>query len=326
MKRKIIQQGHNALTVTLPSKWAKRHNLTPRDFLNIEEKGNNLVFSTDKEFTDSRAIEYNITNLCARSIHRVIRALYKKGFDEVILKYENDETDNFSFNGKMPVIEVVQDQLNKLINFEIVDQGKGFCKIHDMSTSTGKEFYQLVRRCFLILKEMSEELRELTTNYQKETHKSIKLKHDIIAKLIVFTIRVLNRDGHSTTLENKFEYNPDNIIFYFYNNQAIHQIADLFNGLSQHIYHSKAKICADALKLYDEFVKNLELFYELFYKFDNEKLNQLSKRRFLIEKQFEELRQTKANKTDMLFIGRIVEMNHQIAFVIESEISIRCER
>ena len=45
MKRKIIKQGHNTLTVTLPSKWVKKLNLTADDEVDIIEKENSLLIN-----------------------------------------------------------------------------------------------------------------------------------------------------------------------------------------------------------------------------------------------------------------------------------------
>jgi len=39
MKRKIIRQGNNAYTLTLPISWIRQNSLTPKDELNIIEHG-----------------------------------------------------------------------------------------------------------------------------------------------------------------------------------------------------------------------------------------------------------------------------------------------
>ena len=52
MKRKIIKQGHNTLTVTLPSDWVKKLNLKSGDEIDVLENENSLIlngFEKNKE-------------------------------------------------------------------------------------------------------------------------------------------------------------------------------------------------------------------------------------------------------------------------------------
>ena len=48
MKRRIIKQGHNTLTITLPSKWAKKFNINPGDEVELIEQGKDLKIATEK--------------------------------------------------------------------------------------------------------------------------------------------------------------------------------------------------------------------------------------------------------------------------------------
>jgi len=43
MKRKIIKQGHNTLTITLPSEWVKKLNLNAGDEIEVYERDSGLV-------------------------------------------------------------------------------------------------------------------------------------------------------------------------------------------------------------------------------------------------------------------------------------------
>ena len=48
MRRRIIKQGHNTLTVTLPSKWVQLFNLKQGDEIEINERENGLFLTTEK--------------------------------------------------------------------------------------------------------------------------------------------------------------------------------------------------------------------------------------------------------------------------------------
>lgn len=325
MKRKIIQQGHNALTVTLPAKWVKRYNVNPKDFLNMEEQGNALIVSTEEDHKISSSTEFDITGLNERAIDRVIRALYQKGADEIILKYKEKDTLDSTLKKKVPVFNIIQNRLNHLINFEVIDQGEDFCKIHDVATSSSKEFYPMIRRAFLLLREMGNTMHKAILEDDKEALKSIQHKHDVISKFVIFCLRTLNKEGYKTDIEGVFRYQPDKVIFYYYNIQAIHEITDLFNESARLLLITDAKLKKDTCELFDEMLKNLDIFYELFYKFDVDKVNQLSKRRYEIENWFTQMQKKNLPGIDLLFAGRMIEMGHHFAFMMEAEIAIRTD-
>lgn len=49
MKRRIIKQGHNTLTVTLPSAWVKDLNIHAGDEIDLVEEANGLLLTTEKK-------------------------------------------------------------------------------------------------------------------------------------------------------------------------------------------------------------------------------------------------------------------------------------
>ena len=49
MKRKIIKQGHNTLTITLPNKWAQRLNLKAGDEVDLVEKENSILINSEEK-------------------------------------------------------------------------------------------------------------------------------------------------------------------------------------------------------------------------------------------------------------------------------------
>ncbi len=62
MRRKIIKQGHNTLTITLPSKWAKNFNLKSGDEIEIIERDNGLFLSTEKK-QESNKVQIDINDM-----------------------------------------------------------------------------------------------------------------------------------------------------------------------------------------------------------------------------------------------------------------------
>lgn len=323
MKRKVISQGHNALTITIPSKWAKRYNISPKDFLNLEEQGNAIVISTEKSAESISKAEFDITGMGAKAIYRVIRAMYKKGVDELLLRYENKETIDSNFKDKVLVFDAIQKKLSQLINFEAIDQGENYCKIHDVATSSSKEFYPLVRRIFLILGECGKDMEKAIQTNDQHLLKSVMHKHDIVGKFVIFCIRILNKEGYKTGIEGVFRYNPDHVIFYFYDLHALHEIADFYNEMATFFLHTKLKVNKETASLFKQFLALMDTFYSLFYKYDTKKVDQLTKQRFDLEGKFRNMAKKSVPPVDLLFGGRIVEACHRFAFMLEAETAIR---
>ena len=62
MKRKIYKLGKSTLVVSLPSKWAKKYNISSNQELHVLEKDRSITFSTDSEHSESE-VEINIEGL-----------------------------------------------------------------------------------------------------------------------------------------------------------------------------------------------------------------------------------------------------------------------
>ena len=58
MKRKIIKQGHNTLTVTLPSKWVKDLNLSAGDEIELIEKDKSILITSEKHNGEIKSIAF----------------------------------------------------------------------------------------------------------------------------------------------------------------------------------------------------------------------------------------------------------------------------
>ncbi len=91
MRRKVIKQGHNTLTITLPAKWVIDNNIKPSQELEIDVKDTSLVINS-KQQTTHELFKADISNLDRCSILYTIRNLYRLGYDEIELSFENQTT------------------------------------------------------------------------------------------------------------------------------------------------------------------------------------------------------------------------------------------
>ena len=94
MKRKIIQIANSTYLVSLPKKWCVDNNLKKGEEIDVEPKGGEVTITAEKKIIPT-STEMDITRLDRTSIFFAIRALYKKGYDEIKLTFKNPETEHF---------------------------------------------------------------------------------------------------------------------------------------------------------------------------------------------------------------------------------------
>ena len=152
MKRKIIKQGHNTLTITLPSEWTKRFNVKAGSEVDLVEKDNGIFFTTEKA-DENKTAEIDISPMDNPTIWKYMMSIYREGYDEIRVKFDTnmklDEPYKFFTHyrydknhgrkaEKQNPVEFMHKIVNRFIGFEVVDYGKNFVLI--------KEIYKIMSK------------------------------------------------------------------------------------------------------------------------------------------------------------------------------------
>ena len=87
MKRKIIKQGHNTLTLTLPRDWIKRLNLKAGEEIDVVENEDSLVINGHQNTKNNCAI-IDITNCSVPLLWRYVQSAYRSGCDEIKVVFD----------------------------------------------------------------------------------------------------------------------------------------------------------------------------------------------------------------------------------------------
>lgn len=90
-KRKINKVGNSTLTVSLPNQWIKNNNLRQGDSLNYKISGKEIIYSNSKIINKPLKTEITITTNDFYSIRSILGGLYRAGFEEIIINFENNE-------------------------------------------------------------------------------------------------------------------------------------------------------------------------------------------------------------------------------------------
>jgi len=255
MKRKLVSQGHSAITLTLPKKWCDRHSLKPGSEIELLEDGNKLVIKGEDELQGG-AIQIETSGLSDRTIKLLISSLHRGGFSEITFQYSESETLKL-------ILEMVKDIL---LGFAVVRQGDNFVVLRSIARESPEEFTQILRRAFLVTESMGISMVEMI-----EKRKYSELK-DLIAlektnnQLTSFCQRILNRHGHPEWRKTCFYY----VIAW-----NLEKVCDDYKYMCNILSKAQPK---DNMAI-TGYIKNantvFKSFHEAFYNFDVEKLDSI---------------------------------------------------
>ncbi len=264
MKRRINLVGQNTLTVSLPSEFVKRQGLKKGQEIEIEEQGNDLLISTEKKIE----VEKKVLNLKGLSgIERqFLDAVYKKGYDEIEIQLENTKQ-----------IEDIKEALkNELSTFEIINRDKDNCLIKSISELDEKEFDNILKRTFILLEEMFNEIEiAIEEKNDKKVRECTELE-EINDKLTHLLRRSLNKKGYK---------DHKNVLILYSIIQNLEKIADYLRDFCNE-FKKNYSILLLFIKLKEMFV----LYHELFYNFDSSLIKKIKERKHSIrnmEKKFQ---------------------------------------
>lgn len=279
MKRKVIKQGHNTLTVTLPSKWVNMYGINPGDELDVSENEKTLIISSEdiprmsKTTIDVSGIRMPIV------IWRCILSAYRAGYDEIIvtgIEPSNKKLYSpFTFNtltciepddmAFMSPIETVSACVNRLIGMEIVEHKGNYCMIKDLSETTYKEFDTAIRRIFILLGREAEIISEGLMR-QFEDLKSIHIIDTNIDRFEDFCLRVLNKKGYKDFRKSSTIYS---MVF------TMEMVGDELKKIATHVLEMNKKCSPEIKELFRVQSDQLEKFHSLFYKFGKKKIQEI---------------------------------------------------
>ena len=280
MKRRVIKQGHNTLTITLPSKWVKKFDIQAGDEIEFEETENSLKLVIDKE-SDLSAITLDITDLSIPLIWRYVSTAYRAGYDEIHIWWEDKnskmknfytafsyDTLDYIFKNKNPEltpIETIQLLINRFIGVEIIDQRATQCVVKELGETSYKEFDNALRRIFLLILSMGEECEEALKGNAADL-KTIHMTDTNLDRFEDFCFRVLNKKKYEVPKKTPVVFS---IIF------LLEMVGDEYKRFSIHYLKCKKHNSEHSLKFLTKVNKQFRRFYELYYSFKKEKIMEI---------------------------------------------------
>lgn len=273
MKRKVIKQGHNTLTITLPKKWCNTFNVKGGNEVIIDESGSNLIISSGLIEKKSR-LEINIAGFDRSAILFTIRSAYRAGYDEVFVRFDEQLTHRFRDGKKYKTLSFIHYEVDRLIGYEVVNQKTNSCLIKDVSVGSEKEFNSMLRRVFLVTKNSFDDFLKGLNERDFDLISTIEEKHDVITKFVSYCIRLISK--------NIPKYNHGKNLEMYHVLASLDNIIDVMKYTSRDIREQKIVIRRKALSFLEGISRIIKLYYELFFEYDYQKLIDFNKERYVL--------------------------------------------
>ncbi len=186
MERKLVQQGNSTLMVSLPYEWVKKNSLRKGAEVSIREDDNNMVIFTKSEPSKKKAATLTLTTDTEPSVRTAIISAYRSGYDLIRINFKCRPAHQL-------VAEIIK---NYTIGLEIIEQGKNFLLLENITEPDAGQFEVLFNKIFYNISLLAE-----------HTEQRLKGKETLDCKSIIFKIhqydnfcrRVVSKKPFSST-------------------------------------------------------------------------------------------------------------------------------
>lgn len=298
MNRKVVKHGPSTLIISLPSTWVTKNGVKKGDEVEVKENGETLLISSHSGNQIHLQISEDFTGLEPRIVELFLGRVYAEGYDQVFIIHNN-----------VKMLDIIQQKVNELMGFEIIEQNEKSCTIQSVSTHLEFDFDNSLRRAFLLIKQIMEECIE---GYKKKDLVALEhlyLKDLEVNRLCSFCLRQLNKQQYHP-------HNTQQMHSLYYIIEQLEHFADDFKKLGKILAATKQKreSIAKTLQLIAEQFDNS---YSFFYKATKEKAN----KSYLIYREISQmLRELSADKLTSEEILAVQYM--RIATKIAKEIAV----
>ncbi len=236
-----MPMGKRSCVITLPSSWLQSQGLAAGDTVAVETEGTVLVVSSQKT-KKLRGFNAGIQSLDVM-LNRCIGALYKAGYDDVMLTINKDQ------------IKTIQDVLRRtLVGFEIVKVTASSIHIQRIAELDTLDVDTLIKQIFFSLQVTGEELVLALRERDAAKIADVARRDDPVNRLADSARRYLNKQK------------GDCIAYAFV--EQLENIGDAYKHIAQRHAHMK-RISPHTLDRTNGLLKRI---YGLYYDFSLEEL------------------------------------------------------
>ncbi len=241
MKRKVIKQGHNTLTVTLPKKWVDRIGLSNGDEVDVEERDDNLLLGVGLK-PARKKISISLKSSHSKYIKAVVRNLYVHGFDYIKISYKDDID-------YVTVSKIV----DRLDGIEIIQEYPNGCVIESIADIKPEQFTKFYDKIYQVIIYMQQIVSDALVN--GATKDNLKIVKSLSCKTSRFAC-ICRRN----LTKNKM-MNEDSAIVIFSTINMIHMIARNYYSMYSFLTDTQVSKCTK--EYFGYAVEHFEELYKL---------------------------------------------------------------
>jgi phosphate uptake regulator len=311
MKRRVVKHGLSTFIISLPSGWVKRYKVQRGDELEVEENGPSVIVHSGRA-ADFGSVEVDVSGLDRSSIMYTIRSLYKLGYDEIDLSFKQQSTMHYRLGKERTMLSIIHEELNRLIGLEVITQRENHVVLKSLSEMHREAFDATLRRAWLLLLDMSEDLIRATAKKDEELMSTMHEKHNTITKLLSYCIRMLNKHGMP---DQRLTLMTSNVLM------LMDKITDVIKDSGRLVLTLKPDVGADARQMMQLVHESIQLCYKLYYEPDNKSMQRQSELRDTILKRMHS-KCDKYDKKEMIVVLNYCAVVELVQAIVEMSIAI----
>ncbi len=181
MERKLVKQGRNALTVTLPSEWIKNNGLKQGDIVHVKQENQELSISTQRH-SQKTSITIDLKNAKNSMFFHTVLGAYIDGYDRIEVIHNNPK--------------IVQRAVNSMIGMMIEELTENRAVYKTIVSVPEDNFNALIRRSGYILSELGKSLDIIVK--RKMTVEEFIRKEQILDNNLRYCMRFLHKYERSS--------------------------------------------------------------------------------------------------------------------------------
>ncbi|RMF05656.1 phosphate uptake regulator PhoU [Candidatus Woesearchaeota archaeon] len=290
VKRKVAQIGPSTLMVSIPSEWAKKHNLRKGVEVEVSVHDDRLVISTEK--IDEKLVGALDVSKLRGMMLRYIVSMYKRGYDEILVEFDRPE-----------LVSEIQKAIGKeAVGYEIMEQGSRTLVIRNIAETTG-DYETTLRRTFLLLNTMAKEAYEALEKHEFDTLKNVAFLEEANNRFTTTIRRTINKTM------------PKNATLVYYIVEQLEKIADQYKYLCMHFFNKKdenVKLGKKGLELLKATNDCFDVFSRVYYAYDQRKIVFLGEERKRIVAEAAELLENAKSKHDRVLAHYVLTIVQEV--------------
>ncbi len=253
--------------------------------MGLEEGEGTLILTPKADYQRSLEKDDLDVSKLGKMTLRYMVALYKKGIDEIRVKFDKPE-----------MLEEIQQAIGKeAVGYEITDHGGNYCVIKNVAGEL-TEFDPVMRRMFLLLISMADESLINVKKGNFEQLKSIAFLEEGNNRFTTTLRRAINKGSYK-------EAKKTGPLYYII--EDLENIADQYKYLCNYLYsqrNKKIKIRKGIIDVYQKTNDMLREFYEMYYKYDPNKAIDIGNKRKEVVDEFMKIIEEKPSAAEIVIL------------------------